>query len=186
MTKLIRSMTIEDEQGASITIDALDVTDFDVSNCMLTIEHQYQEHLHFFSKSNSEIFRMFNAELYEALNAPVQVTQEVLDAMEKAPEAKFLVNIANDTFLDCWVRASFTRCGNCLHSKHSPSPEWIVEIAYVAQECGDRDCIYTSAIAMLLLEKNTIYIKPDCPLALQVLLQFYTDGTPVKKESKHE
>lgn len=78
MTKMIRPFTIKDEKGTSITIDALAVTDFDVFECMLTIEHQYQEHLHFPSKSNSEIFRMFNAKLYEALNDDVLATEEVL------------------------------------------------------------------------------------------------------------
>lgn len=56
----------------------------------------------------------------EALNAHVKATKEVLDAMEKVPEAKFSAS-------------------------------------------GDYDCI-----------------QANCPLALEVLLQFYTDGTPVK------
>ena len=143
MTKLIRSMTIEDEQGDSITIDALDVTDFDVSNCMLTIEHQYQEHLHFPSKSNSEIFRMFNATLCEALNAPVQVTQAVLDAMNKVPEAQF----------------------------------WHVEGSVNTRLKWD-DALETFTVNGQTLT-ITDYIQSDCPLALEALLQFYTDGTSV-------
>ena len=142
MSRLIRPMTIEDEQGDSITIDALDVTDFDVLNCMLTIEHQYQEHLHFPSKSTSEIFRMFNATLCEALNAPVQVTQAVLDAMNKVPEAQFWHVGSVNTRLK-WNDAlkTFTVNGHTL--------------------------------------SITDYIQADCPLALEALLKFYTDGTPV-------
>lgn len=143
MNRLIRPMTIEDEQGDSITIDALDVTDFDVGNCMLTIEHKYQEHLHFPSKNTSEIFRMFNAELYEALNAPVQVTQAVLDAMNKVPEAQF----------------------------------WHVE-GSVNTRLKWNDALKTFTVNGQTLS-ITDYIQADCPLALEALLKFYTDGTSV-------
>jgi hypothetical protein len=63
-------------------------------------------------------------QLAQALNPPIKVTQAVLDAMEKVPEAKFLV-------------------------------------------CGDYD--YFGAVL-------GDYIQADCPLALQVLLQFNTEG----------
>lgn len=143
MTKRIRPCTIKDEQGDSITIDALDVTDFDVLNCMLTIEHQYQEHLHFFSKSTSEIFRIFTATLCEALNAPVQVTQAVLDAMNKVPKAQF----------------------------------WHVEGSVNTRLKWD------NALETFTVNGQTLsitdYIQADCPLALEALLKFYTDGTPV-------
>lgn len=68
-------------------------------------------------------------QLAQALNTPIKVTQAVLDAMEKVPEAKFLV-------------------------------------------CGDYD--YFGAVL-------GDYIQADCPLALQVLLQFTLEGVRIKE-----
>ena len=148
MTKRIRPCTIEDEQGDSITIDALDVTDFDVLNCMLTIEHQYQEHLHFPSKSTSEIFRMFNAKLYEALNAPVLVTQEVLDtAKEEYLDDSYYYRVDENARFS--TDETFLRNVNPIH--------------------------------LLGME-----ILPACPLSLDFLLKFYTDGTPVKRKEDND
>ena len=141
MTKLIRPFTIEDEQGTAITIDALDVTDFDVLNCMLTIDHKYQEHLHFPSKSNSEIFRMFNAKLYNALNAPVKVTQEVLDT-------------AKEEYLD-----------DSYYYRVDENARFLTDETFLRN---------VNPIHLLGME-----ILPTCPLSLDFLLKFYTDGTPV-------
>ena len=82
----------------------------------------------------------------EALNAPVQVTQAVLDAMEKVPEAQF----------------------------------WYVE------GCVNVRLKWDDALKTFTVNGQTLsitdYIQADCPLALEVLLQFYTDGTPVKRK----
>lgn len=151
MTRMVRPMKINDEQGDSITIDALKVTDFDVSNCMLTIDAQYQEHLHFPSKSNSEIFRMFNAKLYNALNAPVKVTYDLLEAM--GVEGNYM-----------WLYATWA-----LDKKSS-----LHSTVYDFKECR-----WLSAELNRFLNVGD-YIQANCPLSFQVLLQFYTDGTPVK------
>lgn len=158
MGRLIRPMTIEDEQGDSITIDALDVTDFDVLNCMLTIEHQYQEHLHFPSKSTSEIFRMFNAKLYEALNAPVLATKEVLAGLPD--EGEFLIQNVK------WG------CGYI-----------DTDCIYTFKNNRFIDSVFNRSVynvnVLDELKENSFEIKAKNEIALAYLLQFYTDGTPV-------
>ena len=79
----------------------------------------------------------------EALNAPVQVTQAVLDAMNKVPEAQF----------------------------------WHVEGSVNTRLKWD-DALKTFTVNGQTLS-ITDYIQSDCPLALEALLKFYTDGTPV-------
>lgn len=81
--------------------------------------------------------------IYEARNLPIQVTQAVLDTMNKVPEAQF----------------------------------WYVE------GCVNVRLKWNDALKTFTVNGQTLsitdYIQADCPLALEVLLQFYTDGTPV-------
>lgn len=101
------------------------------SPCVHTLEEQ------------SALFQEAITAIYNALNAPVQVTQAVLDAMNKVPEAQF----------------------------------WHVE-GSVNTRLKWNDALKTFTVNGQTLS-ITDYIQADCPLALEALLKFYTDGTPV-------
>ena len=83
----------------------------------------------------------------EALNAPVLATEEVFDAMEKVPEAKFSMVGINE------------------YGKHT------YPVNYSKMRGGWY--VYNTVPKAL---KIGDYIQADCPLALQVLLQFNVEG----------
>ena len=85
----------------------------------------------------------------EALNAPVLVTQAVLDAMEKVPEARFFIDNGE---------------------QKEKVNEWHFAFFDVDEEGGD--------IFIPIAGKKVI---ADCPLSLQVLLQFTLDGVRIRE-----
>jgi hypothetical protein len=87
-------------------------------------------------------------QLAQALNPPIKVTQAVLDAMEKVPEAKFLVTWGG---LQTWYESTLA---------HS----------FVNEE-GEEETFELISLGKIVIA--------DCPLALQVLLGFTTEGVPV-------
>jgi hypothetical protein len=92
----------------------------------------------------------------KALNSPIKVTQAVLDAMEKVPEAKFYVQEYSGSDED---KYPLEYCNGRWYFKSK-------EDYKDDRNYGDShpfDC----------------YIQADCPLALQVLLGFTTKGVPV-------
>jgi hypothetical protein len=96
-------------------------------------------------------------QLAQALNPPIKVTQAVLDAIEKVPEAKF------------WVGDDETkyRLERPCNTYVSLNDEW-----NNGRDFDDGGIPYTSKLQI------GDYIQADCPLALQVLLGFTTEGVP--------
>jgi hypothetical protein len=97
-------------------------------------------------------------QLAQALNPPIKVTQAVLKAMKKqAVESKLLG-------------------GNVAHYKrYSDHGAWFSFYLWdvdMGWWCGYHNSYYTDED--LLMD----YIQADCPLALQVLLGFTTEGVP--------
>jgi hypothetical protein len=99
-------------------------------------------------------------QLAQALNPPIKVTQAVLDAMEKVPEAKF------------WVGDDETkyRLERPCNTYVSLNDEW-----NNGRDFDDGGIPYTSKLQI------GNYIQADCPLALQVLLGFTVEGVPVNE-----
>ena len=104
-------------------------------------------------------------QLFKALNPPIEVTKKVLGAMEKVPEAKFRVLEAG------LLPQLFTKRVGC-KTKKEGGTEWIYGKTYYYESWVDG------------VEKELRigdYIQADCPLALQVLLGFTTEGVPVNE-----
>jgi hypothetical protein len=101
-------------------------------------------------------------QLAQALNPPIEVTPKVLDAMEKVPEAKF------------WVGDDETkyRLERPCNTYVSLNDSW-----ENGRDCGDDD----EGIPCYSKLQIGDYIQADCPLALQVLLGFTTEGVPVNE-----
>lgn len=100
-------------------------------------------------KEANDILRILEWQLAQALNPPIEVTQAVLDAMDKVPEAKFLASWKDD---GAW---------------------------YACQQiplAGNKLAWQTSNRIRLGVWEEDCYIQADCPLALEVLLQFTLDG----------
>jgi hypothetical protein len=100
--------------------------------------------------SIEELDSMYNSWVLiiaQALNAPIKVTQAVLDAIEKVPEAKFLVTWGG---LQTWYESTLA---------HS----------FVNEE-GEEETFNLISLGKIVIA--------DCPLALQVLLGFTTEGVP--------
>ena len=95
-------------------------------------------------------------QLAKALNPPIKVTQAVLDEMEKVPEAKFWVWDDESKYLLEWQG---------VWEYESKNDSW--------QNGRDFDDEGIPSHSKLQLGD---YIQADCPLALQVLLQFNTEG----------
>jgi hypothetical protein len=106
---------------------------------------------------NSDVLESVNQwQLAKALNPPIKVTQAVLDAMKKqAVESKLLG-------------------GNVAHYKrYSDHGAWFSFYLWdvdMGWWCGYHNSYYTDED--LLMD----YVQADCPLALQVLLGFTTEG----------
>jgi hypothetical protein len=89
----------------------------------------------------------------KAMNPPIEVTDAVLKAMEKVPEAKF--SILNKDF---YIVTS--RYGSLPIFKDRVDNKWFY--------------YYDGLIELKIGD----YVQADCPLALQVLLQFTVEGVP--------
>jgi hypothetical protein len=88
-------------------------------------------------------------QLAQALNPPIEVTDAVLKAMEKVPEAKFSL-----------ITKQFAgRAGTLPIYWEKQEKRWFAINGNFAIVVGD-------------------YVQADCPLALQVLLGFKTEGVP--------
>ncbi len=106
------------------------------------------EHVFHTENEMDTAIALLHFQLAQALNPPIKVTQAVLDAMEKVPEARFWVSGINE----CGVHTTYP----CLYS--SIRGVWTVyDKVPKSLKIGD-------------------YIQADCPLALQVLLQFNEEG----------
>ena len=88
-----------------------------------------------------EAFRIANNAIAQALNPPIKVTQSVLDAMEKVPEAQYILVDGCTRYSTKWDK--------------------------------DRSLFHIMASVALCVGD---YIQADCPLALQVLLDFNEEG----------
>jgi hypothetical protein len=99
-------------------------------------------------------------QLANALNPPIEVTKKVLDAMEKVPEAKFRV-------LEAGLLPKLFRKAIGCETKKEGGCNWVYGKTFYYDSWVDG------------IEKKLgigDYIQADCPLALQVLLQFNTEG----------
>lgn len=94
----------------------------------------------------------------KALNPFIKVTQAVLEAINKVPEAKFWVG-------DDETKYKLERPCNTYVSLND---EW-----NNGRDFDDGGIPYTSKLQI------GDYIQADCPLALQVLLGFIIEGVPV-------
>jgi hypothetical protein len=101
-------------------------------------------------------------QLAQALNPPIKVTQAVLDAMEKVPEAKYRIHLGR--FTQSLSKANSSK-GICFYHYK------------IYTDLDNVDIFEEESHKKLLLEVGN-YIQADCPLALQVLLGFTTEGVP--------
>jgi short-subunit dehydrogenase involved in D-alanine esterification of teichoic acids len=97
-------------------------------------------------------------QLAQALNPPIKVTQAVLDAMEKVPEAKYLVQ-------ECSGLGRADKYPLHYYTDGTKS-RWY----YQSKEDYKNDRNYGDS------HPFGDYIQADCPLALQVLLDFNEEG----------
>ena len=105
-------------------------------------------------------------QLAQALNPPIKVTQEVLDAMDKVPEAKFVI-------LEAGLLPQLFRKRVACKTKKEGGTEWIYGKIYYYDSWVD------GVEKELRIDYDYIKASDDCPLALQVLLGFTTKGVPV-------
>ena len=166
ISEMMRPMTVGKGTIYEVLLDADNITDFDVMGDMLTIQHKHESHIHFPDKSEKEIFQNFVFQLAQALNPPILVTEAVLEAMEKAPEAKFKV-------LEAGLLPKLFRERVGCKTKKEGGTEWIYGKTYYYDSWVDG--------IKKELEIDYDYIQADCPLALQVLLGFTTKGVPVNE-----
>ena len=158
MTKMVRPMTLGNGTIYEVALDADKITDFDVMGDMLTIEHEYQTHLHFPDKSEKEILQEFVFAWDKALNPPIKVTQAVLEAMDKVPDAKFWV----------WDDENRYRLIRPSNAYVSLRDSW-----ENGRDCGEDD---EGIPCYSRLQIGKDYVQADCPLALQLLLDFNEEG----------
>jgi hypothetical protein len=109
------------------------------------------------------IYRQIITTIADALNPPIKVTQAVLKAMEKVPEAKFNV-------LEAGLLPKLFRKRVSCKTKKEGGIEWIYGKTYYYDSWVD------GVEKELRIDYD--YIQADCPLALQVLLGFTTEGVP--------
>jgi hypothetical protein len=113
-------------------------------------------------------------QLAKALNPPIKVTQAVLEAMGKVPEAKFSLVLDDKPWKSPETRRRTT---TLFFNPHPENVCWygypdgdtynMERIGIVKDEDGEDDDYIDSG-----------YIQADCPLALQVLLGFTPEGVP--------
>jgi hypothetical protein len=104
-------------------------------------------------KEGSLLCALLEWQLAKALNPPIKVTQAVLDAMGKVPSAMFYVG----------------EYGSSLETKY---PLKRSDEAYYTIHNARQDDLFGTKLQI------GDYIQADCPLALQVLLGFTTEGVP--------
>ena len=122
-------------------------------------------------KEANAIVRILEWQLAKALNPLIEVTKKVRDAMDKVPEAKFRVQNAVDEHLTkCYYDTHWGQQLDRVNRKYVPRGAWIYD---KVESTGGGETIYSVYTAELELGD---YIQADCPLALQVLLQFNTEG----------
>ena len=103
--------------------------------------------------------------IVKALNPPIKVTQVVLKAMEEVPESRFRIQekcpaTASPIYYSCFYEEG---CGTWEKGWYYWTPsDYSIFGEFNKVEEGDR-------------------IQADCPLALQVLLKFTTEGVPVNE-----
>ena len=122
-----------------------------------------------FSYKDDHIHRCVSVLQYQvaqALNPPIKVTQEVLDAMDKVPEAKFVI-------LEAGLLPQLFRKRVACKTKKEGGTEWIYGKIYYYDSWVD------GVEKELRIDYDYIKASDDCPLALQVLLGFTTKGVPV-------
>lgn len=130
------------------------------------ISYQANTGLHPTGDKLYRLFREAITTIAEALNAPVQATNEVLDAMNKVPEANFLMRDDYDNLVECRYDSKWRM--REINGVYLPVGAWLYT---KVQE-------YSPSFSSEKLAVDDL-IQADCPLALEVLLQFYIDGTPV-------
>jgi hypothetical protein len=108
----------------------------------------------------SVAYRNIIWQLSQALNPPIKVTQAVLEAMGKVPEAKYRIRLGR--FTQSLSKANSSK-GICFYH-------------YKIYTDLDNVDIFEEESHKKLLLKVGNYIQADCPLALQVLLGFTTEG----------
>jgi hypothetical protein len=116
-----------------------------------------------FSYKDDHIHRCVSVlqyQLAQALNPPIEVTQAVLKAMDKVPEAKYLVQ-------ECSGLGRADKYPLEYYTDGTKS-RWY----YQSKEDYKDDRNYGDS------HPFGEYIQADCPLALQVLLGFTTKGVP--------
>lgn len=106
----------------------------------------------------SLVYRNIMWQLAKAMNPPIKVTQAVLDAMGKVPKAKFLVCDDETKYLLEW---------DGVWKYESKDDSWT--------NGYDSFGGYGGIPSLSKLQIND-YIQADCPLALQVLLEFNIEG----------
>ncbi len=104
-------------------------------------------------KEGSLLCALLEWQLAQALNPPIMVTDAVLKAMEKVPEANFYVG----------------EYGSSLETKY---PLKRSDETYYTIHNARQDDLFGTKLQI------GDYIQADCPLALQVLLGFTTEGVP--------
>ena len=122
------------------------------------IENESSSYYHVYAIADTEkeanaIMRILEWQLAQALNPPIKVTQAVLDAMDKVPDAKFSASWGG---LINWYRC------------------------YQTPLLGGALTWRASNGLRLTTYEEDYYIQADCPLAcplaLKVLLQFNEEG----------
>jgi hypothetical protein len=133
------------EDGASLFLFGFEYT--------VSTEVFYQEEQGL-NVNSALIFRKAVQSLNDALNAPVLVTKEVMEAMEKAGGAYSAKSILVD------------------------APDYSYNLHFDEQK---KSFTFRGGMTFEINEQDVpIYtVQADCPLALQVLLGFTTEGVPV-------
>ena len=109
-------------------------------------------------------------QLAQALNPPIKVSRLVLDAMEKVPEAKFRVQNAVDEHLtECYYNTHWGQQLDRVNRKYVPKGAWVYQKVNYDEAGVD---IFDAELQI----GDYIQASDGCPLALQVLLQFNTEG----------
>ena len=114
-------------------------------------------------KEGSLLCVLLEWQLAQALNPPIKVTQAVLDAMEKVPEAKFRVCDDYDNLVDCRYYSKWR--ARVVDGAYLPVGAWLYTKVEEYSPSFDKKELAVGD-----------YIQADCPLALQVLLDFNEEG----------
>jgi len=108
-------------------------------------------------------YSILQGQLAQALNPPIKVSRLVLDAMEKVPEAKFRVCDDYDNLVDCRYYSKWR--ARVVDGAYLPVGAWLYTKVEEYSPSFDKKELAVGD-----------YIQADCPLALQVLLDFNEEG----------